>query len=56
LNGLNPQVAARMTRSFDRWQRFDEKRRSFAKKHLERIRDTDKLSKDVSEIVSKALS
>ena len=56
LNSLNPQIAARMARSFDRWKRFDEKRRSFARKHLERIRDTDKLSKDVAEIVSKALA
>jgi len=56
LNALNPQLGARMARSFDRWRRFDEKRRSFAKKHLERIRDTDKLSKDVAEIVSKALA
>lgn len=55
LNALNPQVAARMARSFDRWRRFDESRKSFAKAQLERIRDTEKLSKDVAEIVAKAL-
>ena len=56
LNALNPQVAARMTRSFDRWRRFDEVRQALARKQLERIRDTDKLSKDVAEIVAKALA
>jgi aminopeptidase N len=56
LNALNPQLAARMARSFDRWKRFDEKRQVHAKKQLERIRDTEKLSKDVAEIVAKALA
>jgi aminopeptidase N len=56
LNALNPQVAARMARSFDRWRRFDETRQSHAKEQLERIRDTEKLSKDVAEIVAKALA
>ena len=56
LNALNPQVAARMARSFDRWKRFDEVRQAHARKQLERIRDTDKLSKDVAEIVGKALA
>ncbi|HSA89541.1 MAG TPA: aminopeptidase N [Burkholderiales bacterium] len=55
LNQINPQVAARMARSFDRWKRFDERRQAHARKQLERIRDTDKLSKDVAEIVGKAL-
>jgi len=55
LNSINPQVAARMARAFDRWKRFDERRQVHARKHLERIRDTDKLSKDVAEIVGKAL-
>jgi aminopeptidase N len=56
LNELNPQVAARMARSFDRWKRFDEKRRDKAKQQLERIRDHRGLSKDVAEIVVKALA
>ncbi|HWM42364.1 MAG TPA: aminopeptidase N [Burkholderiales bacterium] len=56
LNALNPQIAARMARAFDRWRRFDETRKSLAKGQLERIRDTEKLSKDVAEIVSKALA
>jgi aminopeptidase N len=56
LNELNPQVAARMTRAFDRWRRFDDTRQTLARAQLERIRDTDKLSKDVAEIVAKALA
>jgi aminopeptidase N len=56
LNKLNPQVAARMARAFDRWTRFDEKRKAKAKAALERIRDTKDLSKDVAEIVTKALA
>jgi aminopeptidase N len=56
LNRLNPQVAARMARGFDRWKRFDPARQQKAKAALERIRDTDGLSKDVAEIISKALT
>jgi len=56
LNALNPQVAARMARAFDRWKKFDEKRKARAKAALERIRDTKDLSRDVAEIVTKALA
>jgi aminopeptidase N len=56
LNAINPQVAARMARGFDRWKKFDERRKANAKAALERIRGTKDLSKDVEEIVSKALS
>jgi aminopeptidase N len=55
LNALNPQVAARMARAFDRWKRFDENRKSKARAQLERIRDSAGLSRDVAEIVVKAL-
>jgi aminopeptidase N len=56
LDALNPQVAARMARGFDRWKRFDEPRKEKAKAQLERIRKADGLSKDVAEIVTKALA
>jgi aminopeptidase N len=56
LNKLNPQVAARMARAFDRWKRFDETRKAKALAALERIRDSKGLSKDVSEIITKALA
>jgi aminopeptidase N len=56
LNALNPQVAARMSRAFDRWRRFDAARQAKARAALERIRDTKGLSKDVAEIINKALA
>src|SRR6185436_2439376 len=55
LDGLNPQVAARMARGFDRWRKFDQRRQEKARTQLERIRDAKSLSKDVAEIVTKAL-
>ena len=56
LDRLNPQVAARMARGFDRWKRFDERRQGKARAALERVRDADGLSRDVAEIVGKALT
>ncbi len=56
LNALNPQVAARMARGFDRWKKFNAVRRAHAQGQLERIRNTDGLSRDVAEIVTKALA
>ena len=56
LNALNPQIAARMARSFDRWRKFDQTRQAKAQEALERIRGTEKLSSDVGEIVGKALA
>ena len=55
LNALNPQVSARMARGFDRWKKFDATRRAHARAQLERIRDADGLSRDVAEIIDKAL-
>ncbi len=56
LDPLNPQIAARIARAFDRWRRFDAGRQGHARAALERIRDTAGLSKDVAEVVSKALA
>jgi len=55
LDRLNPQVAARMARAFDRWKKFDTGRQAKARAALSRIRDAKGLSKDVAEIVVKAL-
>ena len=55
LDPHNAQVAARMARSFDRWRKFDAGRQAHAKRALEQIRRTAGLSRDVSEIVTKAL-
>ncbi|MBE0615911.1 MAG: aminopeptidase N [Burkholderiales bacterium] len=56
IGAFNPQVAARMARAFDRWKKFDTGRQQHARAALERIRDAQGLSKDVAEIVSKALA
>ena len=56
IDAFNPQVAARMARAFDRWRKFDAGRRQHASAALERIRDTQGLSKDVAEIVTKTLA
>ena len=55
INAFNPQVGARMARGFDRWRRFDAARQAKARAALERIRDSDGLTRDVAEIVTKAL-
>jgi aminopeptidase N len=55
LDPINPQVASRLARSFDRWKKFDFERQALARDALERIRDTPALSKDVSEIVLRSL-
>jgi aminopeptidase N len=56
LDALNPQVAARLARAFDRWKKLDTGRQAHARAALERIRSTQGLSKEVAEIVTKALS
>jgi aminopeptidase N len=56
LDALNPQVASRLARSMDRWKKFDGMRQGHARAALERIRDTEGLSKDVTEVVTRALA
>ena len=56
LDSTNPQVAARMVRSLMRWKRYDAKRQALMKAQLERIRAKPGLSRDVGEIVEKALA
>ncbi|MDP6418571.1 MAG: aminopeptidase N [Candidatus Krumholzibacteria bacterium] len=55
LNALNPQVAARLSATFNRWKRFDSDRQGKMRQQMERILATDKLSSNVYEIISKAL-
>ncbi|MFT3735076.1 MAG: aminopeptidase N [Rhodocyclaceae bacterium] len=55
LDGMNPQVASRIARTFDRWKKFDATRQSKAREQLERIRAHDGLSSDVAEVVGKSL-
>jgi len=56
LDALNPQIAARIARTFDRWRKFDAQRQQHARSQLERIRDKTGLSKDTLEVVTKALA
>ncbi len=56
LDPLNPQVAARLARCFDRWKKFDPARQDQARVALERIRETPQLSRDTFEIVTRALA
>ena len=55
LDPINPQVAARLARAFDRWRRFDGARQRQAQPALERIRDTSGLSRDTFEVVTRIL-
>ena len=56
LDPLNPQIAARVARAFDRWKKFDTGRQAHARAQLARIRAAEGLSKDTLEVVSKALA
>ena len=55
LDQINPQVAARMVSPFTHWQKMDNQRQEKMKASLKQILSSDKLSKDVYEIVSKSL-
>jgi aminopeptidase N len=55
LDSINPQVASRLARCFDRWRKFDFKRQQHARTALETIRNHTGLSSDVFEVVKKSL-
>ncbi len=55
LDPVNPQVAARLARAFDRWRKFDAGRQAHARAALTRIQAVDGLSRDTFEVVSRAL-
>lgn len=55
LDRINPQVAARVARSFTRWRKYDETRQAQMLSELERMKATKDLSKDVYEVVTKCL-
>ncbi|HEX4943078.1 MAG TPA: aminopeptidase N, partial [Usitatibacteraceae bacterium] len=55
LDRLNPQVASRLARAFDRWRKYDAGRQAQAKAALESIRDSGGISADVAEVVNRAL-
>jgi len=55
LDGINHQVAARLTGCFNLWKRYDKERQAKMKACLESIAATQNLSRNVYEIVSRAL-
>ncbi|WP_417277295.1 aminopeptidase N [Castellaniella sp.] len=55
LNRINPEVAARLARAFDQWARFEPTCREGMQAALQRVRSAPGLSRNVSEIISKAL-
>ena len=56
LDAINPQVAARLARSMDRWKKLAEPFRSAAREALVRVAAKPDLSNDVREVVNRALS
>ena len=56
LDGINPQVAARLARALDRWKNLAEPYRSAAREALVRVAAKSDLSNDVREVVSRALA
>ncbi len=55
LNTLNPQIASRLVTPLVSWRKYDEPRQLLMKAELEKIAATPALSKDVYEMVNKAL-
>jgi len=56
LDGINPQVAARLARALDRWKKLTEPYRSAAREALVRVAAKADLSNDVREVVTRALA
>lgn len=54
LNGINPQIAARLVTPLINWKKYDEARQQLMKNELTRIASTKDLSRDVFEIVNKS--
>lgn len=55
LDGINPQVAARLARALDRWKKLAEPYRTAAREALARVAAKADLSNDVREVVTRAL-
>jgi aminopeptidase N len=55
LDRINPSVAARVARSLDRWRKFTPNRQRRMRETLEELNRAPSLSRDVREIVTKAV-
>ena len=56
LDPINPQVAARMVRNFERWKRFEPKRRTLMRSVLEQTAAIRGISRESAEVLSKLLA
>jgi len=56
LDGINPQVAARLARAMDRWKKLAEPWRNAAREAIARVAAREGLSNDVREVVTRALA
>jgi aminopeptidase N len=56
LDAINPQVAARLARSMDRWRKYAPALQASMKAALQKVAAAKKLSNDVSEVIGKALA
>lgn len=56
LNAINPQVASRLARSLDRWRKYAPALQGKMRDALKQVANTPKLSRDVLEVVTKALA
>jgi aminopeptidase N len=55
LDGMNPQVAARMAGAFESWRRYDEPRQGLMRTELKAIQDLAGISPNLFEVVGKML-
>ncbi|PQO22393.1 aminopeptidase N [Rhodobacteraceae bacterium WD3A24] len=55
LDPVNPQTAARMSAAFETWPRFDPDRQALMRAQLQRIRATEGVSRDMSEMTGRML-
>ncbi|WP_101067971.1 aminopeptidase N [Roseovarius salinarum] len=56
LDPVNPQTTARLCTAFETWRRFDGNRQALIRRELERIRATDGLSRDTTEMIDRILA
>ena len=56
LNSINPQVAARLARTLDRWRKFAPVPQAHMQAALRQVADVPDLSNDVREVITKALT
>jgi aminopeptidase N len=56
IDSINPQVASRLARNFERYRRFEPRRRALMRAALEKVAGTPGISRESAEVVGKALA